>query len=120
MATSPGGHLNPQGLTPGIGPSFDPSKPSANKKYATSQIDAARTKFQKAQSEKKWKAQQAAKYDAQKATATPAHIPGTPNKLQVLQSQWSAQNAAPAKKPGLFSRMHRAVAQNVRQFGRRK
>ena len=118
-------HLNPQGLTPGVGPYFDPSKPSAKQKYARSQFTADTQKSNRADSEKKWQAKQSAKYDAIKAAAKPRDpgaIPGLPdsstnNSLTRLQAKYAAENT-PVKKPGLFSRIHRAV--NLRQFGKRK
>jgi hypothetical protein len=116
MATTPGGHLNPQGLTPGVGPYFDPSKPSAKQKYAYSQIQReqahdARLKARDATDAHSKEMRE--KYAAIAAESWPKPgIPGVPQ-----SPMYSMQMPAP-KKPGLFKRLHTAVS--TRQFGRRK
>jgi hypothetical protein len=118
-------HLNPQGLTPGIGPHFDPSKPSAKQKYARKQIEAGWQADLRADSEKKWQGKQSAKYDAIKAhaaTLPSKPIPGVPSMLEhqanmrVVNEHYERMTA---KKPGLMAKMHRAL--NIRQhLGRKK
>jgi hypothetical protein len=116
MANTPGYTDNPQGLTPGVGPYFDPSKRSAKQNYAYSQIQkeqAHDSRLRARDANDAYSKTMREKYAAIKGEGRPKPgIPGVPQ-----SPMYSMQMPAP-KKPSLMSRISRSISS--RQFGRRK